>query len=160
SRAIVRSHGRKPLPRRDDAGPARIPASAAGNFALCDSDPRAVAVRRGHPPGRWSDGRVRAQRGARDPALRRTAPCHSGDRLTISRLRDPRPASRMRAPPGKGRKMTCISKTLSPIGLVLGLLVAGAAGATTFVIDATQSGWYTQTDASGSSNQNYLVGMS
>ena len=40
----------------------------AGLGALCHADPRALAVRRGHAPGRRRDGRVRAQRGARDPA--------------------------------------------------------------------------------------------
>jgi MYXO-CTERM domain-containing protein len=56
--------------------------------------------------------------------------------------------------------MTCISRTLSLAGIVLGLLGSGAAGAATIVIDATQSGWYTPSGSSGQSNQNYLVGES
>ena len=56
--------------------------------------------------------------------------------------------------------MTCISKTLWLAGIVLGLLADGASSAATIVIDATRSGWYTNSTSSGLSNENYIVGES
>src|SRR5262245_25432618 len=55
--------------------------------------------------------------------------------------------------------MTCISKTLSP-ALLATFVLCGAAHAATFVIDATDSGWYNPSGTNSSGNQNYIVGES
>jgi hypothetical protein len=54
--------------------------------------------------------------------------------------------------------MSCIAKTLSLAGIVLGMLGASAAGAATIVIDATDSGWYDDSGSHDINNDNYLVG--